>query len=165
MSIFISSSTGHHHHIVHCSCYMALCVSHAHTSVVSYVAGALLLADCFCFLISSFDHVSPGLRIEFNAIFSFRSYSSVSRPSFQLFPIRVSQSNLVICLKRQLGIPRMSVNSYDIMALIPGHSPNQHRTILERNMLNITYSGRRTNIWVRENTQFIDNHCGAYLYY
>ena len=73
----------------------------------------------------------------------------------------IFKSNLAICLKRQV------YNSCVLSAMTYGAetwtlTKQAHnklaaaQTKMERNMLNITYKYRRTNIWVRERTQVID---------
>ena len=73
----------------------------------------------------------------------------------------IFKSNLAICLKRQV------YNSCVLPATTYGaetwtltkQAQNKlaaAQTKMERNMLNITYKDRRTNIWVRERTKLID---------
>ena len=73
----------------------------------------------------------------------------------------IFKSNLAICLKRQVYnscvLPAMAYGA-DTWRLTK-QAQNKHaaaQTKMERSMLSITYTDRRTNIWVRERTKLID---------
>ena len=73
----------------------------------------------------------------------------------------IFKSNLAICLKRQVYtscvLPAMT---YDAQTwALTKQAQNKlaaAQTNMKRSILNITYKDRKTNIWVRERTDFID---------
>ena len=77
----------------------------------------------------------------------------------------IFKSNLAICLKRQVYnscvVPAMTYGADTWTLTKQAHNKRAAtQTKMERSMLNITYKDRKTNIWVRERTKFIDNpHC------
>ena len=73
----------------------------------------------------------------------------------------IFKSKLAICLKRQVYnscvLPAMTygVETWTLTKLTQ-HNFAAAQTKMERNMLNITYKDRKTNIWVRERTKILD---------
>ena len=73
----------------------------------------------------------------------------------------ISKSNLSICLKRQVYnscvLPAMTYGAETwTLTKQAQNKLAAAQTKMERCMLNITYKDRKTNIWIRERTKFID---------
>ena len=76
----------------------------------------------------------------------------------------IFKSNHVICLKRQVYnscvLPAMTYGAQTwTLTKQAQNKLAAAQTKMERRMLNITYKDRKTNVWVRERTKVIDQHC------